>query len=195
MTESADVIVMGASAGGLEALRFLITDLPESLRTPIAVVLHLPEHSEIRFSALFPSRTYQVREAVDKLKAEPSHLYFAPPGYHLLIEKNFTLSLSQDDPVNYSRPSIDVLFESAAQACGKRLIGILLTGANQDGAEGLFAIHQAGGKTIVQDPKTAQVPTMPEAAMSLFQPDHVLSLEKIRQFLHSTHPKELEWKT
>jgi two-component system, chemotaxis family, protein-glutamate methylesterase/glutaminase len=124
-----------------------------------------------------------VKEAEDKEPLMPCTVYLAPPNYHLLLEEQGHFSLSADDPVLYSRPAIDVLFDSAADAFGPALVGLLLTGASEDGARGLARIQRAGGLTLVQSPKTAAVPVMPEAALRLFSPDHVLPLDEIGPFL------------
>ena len=124
-----------------------------------------------------------VKEAEDKETLQPGTAYLAPAGYHLLIEPNRSFSLSVDEKVNYSRTAIDPLFESAADVFGAKLIGILLTGANHDGAQGLKIIKQRGGMTIVQNPKTAESPSMPKAALNATQVDHVLDLEQILPLL------------
>ena len=122
-------------------------------------------------------------EAVDKTKIEKEQIYFAPPNYHLLVERDFSLSLSQEDPVVFSRPSIDVLFESAARSLGEKVCGVLLTGANEDGAAGLKFIQACGGYTIVQNPMDAEIPTMPQSALTRFRPDFIGSLKEIAQKL------------
>lgn len=195
MTEKGKLIAIGTSAGGVEALRYILRDLPSSLSTPIVVTLHLPEHSDISFNRFIEAGSYQVREAKDKMSIEEKTISFAPPGYHLLIERNRTISLSQDEPVHYSRPSIDVMFESAALVYRRRLTAILMTGANDDGAKGLQTVHQMGGHTVVQDPKEAQASAMPSAALSLFTPTQVLSLSQIRDLLTNTIGKEAAWRT
>jgi len=124
-----------------------------------------------------------VREADDKEPLEPGTVYFAPPDYHMLVEKNRQIALSADEPVHFSRPSIDVLFESAADVYGERLLGIILTGGNEDGAAGLHAIHQAGGVTVVQQPDSAKVPLMVVSALQRGPADFVLSLPEIAQLL------------
>jgi two-component system chemotaxis response regulator CheB len=195
VTEAGQLIAIGTSAGGVEALRFLLGDLPAQAKTPIIVTLHLPEHSDVTFSKFIESRNHQVREAHDKMSIDDGTINFAPPGYHLLIEKNKTFALSQDEPVFFSRPSIDVMFESAALVYRQRLTAILLTGANEDGAKGLLTVHQLGGKTVVQDPSDAQAPTMPAAALALFRPDKILSLAGIRKMLITGfHGEEASWR-
>lgn len=124
-----------------------------------------------------------MHEALDKARIEPGQIYVAGPGYHLSVERDFSFSLSQEAPVHFSRPAIDFLFESAADAYGTGLLGVLLTGANEDGARGLLHIRQSGGRTVVQDPRDAQVALMPEAALALHDPDHILSLGGIGQLL------------
>jgi two-component system chemotaxis response regulator CheB len=177
-------VVVGASAGGLDALIALFADLPAQWRLPVVVVIHLPEGYESRLAEVFRHRLpIPVFEAEDKVPIAPGTLYFAPPGYHLSIERDLSFSLSCEPPVLYSRPAIDVLMSSAADAYGPALAGVLLTGANDDGAEGLLRIHQAGGLTIVQDPDEAEIPTMPKAAIGAHAPDHVLPLREIRALL------------
>lgn len=183
------VIFIGTSAGGISALQILFTSLPEHFENPVIVAQHLPATAEIDLDLIFRSLTgRRFEEAVDKTPIEKNCVYFAPPGYHLLVEKTGHLSLTQDEPVYYARPSIDVLFESAAQAYGPKACGILLTGANPDGAAGLKAIHDCGGQTMVQDPETAEAPTMPKAALALFEPGFVGDLAAIAQNLSVTAP-------
>ncbi|MES2942137.1 MAG: chemotaxis protein CheB [Pseudomonadota bacterium] len=175
-----DAIVIGASAGGVEALLKLLSLLPRHFQLPIIAVLHLPERRESQLADLFRQRLrIAVSEAADKQDIKAATLYFAGPDYHLSIEKNHSFSLSCEAPVNFSRPSIDLLMESAADAYGPRLAGILLTGANHDGAAGLANIGQQGGLTVVQDPQEAQVSTMPEAAILKRPPDLILKLDGI----------------
>ena len=179
-----EAVVIGASAGGFEALMAILKDLPATYPMPLVVVLHLPEQHESRLAELFGYRlALQVREARDKESLAPGILYFAPSGYHLSIEDDHSFSLSCEERVSYARPSIDVLFASAADAYGKSLAGILLTGANYDGAAGLAGMQVAGGLTIVQDPASAEVATMPEAAIRRMKPDLILPLAEIHSLL------------
>jgi two-component system, chemotaxis family, protein-glutamate methylesterase/glutaminase len=179
-----DAVVIGASAGGFEAMLAVLEGLPTTYPMPLVAVLHLPENHESRLPELFGYRLeLQVREARDKEPLEPGVLYFAPPGYHLLIEADRSFSFSCEDRVNFARPSIDVLFDTAADAYGKSLAGILLTGANYDGAAGLAGMKVAGALTIVQDPASAEVPTMPQAAIRRMAPDLILPLAEIRSLL------------
>ena len=179
-----DAVVMGASAGGIEALLRVLPTLTRRLPAPIAVVIHLPRERPSLLATVFAPRcTIPVVEAEDKMPFAAGTIHFAPSDYHLLLEKGPSLALSTDDLVNYSRPSIDVLFQSAADVYGPRLAAVLLTGANEDGAAGLAAVRRAGGVTIVQDPETALVPTMPLAALARGQADFVLSLDGIAALL------------
>lgn len=179
-----DAIVVGASAGGVEALLKIFRTLPKGYRLPIVAVLHVPDQRRSQLAEVFAmSVAMPVKEADDKETIAPGTLYFAAPGYHLSVENDFSLSLSQEDRVNHSRPSIDVLFESAADAYGKRLAGVLLTGASSDGARGIAKIKEYGGLTVVQDPAQALVRTMPEAALALHTPDFLLPLPDIGSLL------------
>jgi two-component system chemotaxis response regulator CheB len=179
-----EAVVIGASAGGFEALLAVLKGLPPTYPMPLVAVLHLPENHDSRLPELFGYRLeLKVCEARDKEALAPGVLYFAPAGYHLLVETDRTFSLSCEGRVSYARPSIDVLFETAADAYGKSLAGILLTGANYDGAAGLAGMKVAGALTVVQDPATAEVPTMPEAAIRRMAPDLILPLAEIHSLL------------
>ena len=183
-TRRIEAVVIGASAGGFEALLAVLSGLPATYPMPMAVVLHLPDNHDSRLAELFDFRlALQVREARDKEFLEPGTVYVAPPGYHLLIEADRSFSLSCEDRVSYARPSIDVLMLSAADAYGPALCAVLLTGANYDGAAGLSGMQLAGGFAVVQDPATAEVPTMPEAAIRRMTPDLILSLAQIHSLL------------
>lgn len=177
-------VVIGASAGGVDALMKVLVGLPASFSLPIMVVLHLPEDKPGRLPEILAYRL-QIRacEAMDKQPIEPGAVYVAPTGYHLSVESDHSLSLSGEDPVNYSRPSIDVLMASAADAYGPGLVGILLTGANHDGAQGMARIKARGGWTVVQNPEQAQSDTMPLAAIRRRAPDLILSLSDIHALL------------
>jgi two-component system chemotaxis response regulator CheB len=171
-----EAIVVGGSAGVLEVLRVVLAALPLDLAVPVVIVVHLPPRATTSlYQSLQPATPLPMLQADDKEPLRAGHIYFASPGYHLLIEANRCAAQSLDEPVYFSRPSIDVLFESASDVYGKALIGILLTGASPDGAQGLFDIHRAGGITIVQDPATCEANAMPEAALAMFQPDFVLA--------------------
>jgi two-component system chemotaxis response regulator CheB len=182
----AEAVVIGASAGALEALSVILPGLPADYRLPVLVVVHVPPDKKSILAGLFQAKCrVQVREAEDKEPICPGTVYFAPPDYHLLVEADKSLSLSTDQPVLYSRPSLDVLFETAADAYGSALIAIVLTGANEDGAQGLRAVGEAGGRTIVQAPKGAYASAMPEAAIGLCPTAQVLSLDEIASYLQT----------
>lgn len=179
-----EAIVIGASAGALEALTAILPGLPADYPLPVMIVVHIPPDRQSVLAELFRAKCrINVAEAQDKEPIAGGTAYFAPPDYHLLVERDRSLSLSSDEPVYYSRPSLDVLFESAADAYGAGLVGIILTGANQDGAEGLRAVVQAGGRAIVQSPKGAYAAAMPEAAIALCPEALVLSLPDIQAYL------------
>lgn len=162
------VIVIGASAGAVDALMQLLPPLPAALPAPVLIVVHVPADRRSALPDLFRQATVlPTCEAEDKRAAARGTIYFAPPDYHLLIERDGSLALSVDEAVNYSRPSIDVLFQAAVDAFDDRILGILLSGASRDGAQGLASIHAAGGHTWVQTPETAQVAVMPRAALAL----------------------------
>jgi two-component system, chemotaxis family, protein-glutamate methylesterase/glutaminase len=181
-----DAIVIGASAGGIEALTVVLPALPAGLRPPVFIVLHLPRDKPSMLAEIFARKcALPVHEAEDKDEVVPGTVYFAPNNYHLLVDKGPQLALSVDDPVHHSRPSIDVLFESAVEIYGERLLGIILSGANDDGASGLAAIHDAGGLTIVQSPQTARAPNMALSALKLRPADWVLPLDEIAKLLRT----------
>ena len=181
---SIEAIVIGASAGGVEALLNILTPLREGFGLPIVVVLHLPDVRRSHLAEVFARRVaLPVLEASDKSRIEAGTLYFAAPGYHLSVEQDRSFSLSLEDRVHYSRPAIDYLFESAADAYGPKLAAVLLTGANRDGAHGLAQVKRRGGLTVVQDPDEAQVATMPQAALDIHQPDHILTIRGIGRLL------------
>jgi two-component system, chemotaxis family, protein-glutamate methylesterase/glutaminase len=179
-----EAAVIGVSAGGMRALKTILPALPAAFPLPIAIVQHLDAQADAYLAGYLDRLSaITVKEGEDKETMLPGTAYLAPAGYHLLIEPDRSLSLSVDEKVNFSRPSIDLLFESAADALGEALIGIVLTGANGDGARGLKAIKDRGGFAIVQDPKTAEVPYMPRAALDATLVDHVAHLERIAPLL------------
>ncbi|WP_295524514.1 chemotaxis protein CheB [uncultured Pseudacidovorax sp.] len=179
-----DAVVVGASAGGVDALLRLTAALPTPWHLPLVAVLHLPQDRESRLADIFAHRLpMAVCEARDKAAVAAGTLHFAPPGYHLFIETDHHFSLSCEPPVHFSRPSIDLLMSSAADAYGPRVAGLLLTGANEDGARGLADIGLAGGLTAVQSPSEAMAPQMPRSALALCQPDFVLPLAHLRRLL------------
>ncbi|MRV76273.1 chemotaxis protein CheB [Duganella sp. FT92W] len=179
-----EAAVIGASAGGVAALLEILPGLPREVPVPVVVVVHMLRGRSSQLAELFASRlAIPVREAGDKEDVAPGAVYFAPADYHLSVENDATFSLSNEPLHIFSRPAIDFAMQSAADAYGPNLVGILLTGASHDGAAGLAAIGAAGGLTVVQDPHEAQSPLMPEAAIRLRQPDLVLPLRDIRTLL------------
>ena len=179
-----EAVVIGASAGGVNALLQVLPVLRAGYRLSIIVVLHVMSGRHSQLVDVFQRRVaLPVREAGDKEDIIPGTLYFAPAGYHLLVEVDRSFSLSCDAPLHFSRPAIDATMESAADAYGAALAGVLLTGANNDGAAGLAAIGQAGGLTVVQDPQEAQVNLMPLEAIRRQRPDLVLTLDGLARLL------------
>lgn len=186
LAQRIDAVAIGASAGGIQALSVILPALSASMRASFFIVLHLPRDKRSVLAQIFARRcAMPVREAEDKEPVAAGTVYVAPSNYHLLIDRGPQLSLSADDPVHHSRPSIDVLFESAAEVYGDRLLGMILSGANEDGAQGLATIKDAGGLTVVQKPETAQAPLMALSALALRPADWVLPLEQIGALLHT----------
>jgi two-component system, chemotaxis family, protein-glutamate methylesterase/glutaminase len=185
MTETViEAIAIGASAGTVQALSCILPPLPPGFPLPILIVVHVPADRSNSLIALFQSKCrLPVREAEDKEVIEAGVIYFAPANYHLLVEADRTLALSSDAPVLYSRPSIDVLFESAADAYGAALAAVILTGANEDGAAGLKAVAEAGGIALVEDPSEAFSPEMPSAALNACPDAKSASLVAIASYL------------
>jgi len=179
-----DAVVIGSSAGGIKALASILAALPAEFPLPVIIAQHLHPDSGNHLPGIFNAKCeLLVKQADERERIQAGTVYLAPPAYHLLIEDDHSFSLSLEAPVNYSRPSIDVLFECAARAYRGRLIGIILTGANHDGAAGLRRIKAAGGYAIVEDPRTAEVPTMPEAALAATAVDKVLPVQEIGVYL------------
>lgn len=178
--QSKAAVTIGSSAGGLVALRIILTQLPADFPLPIFIVQHLDPHSDNFMAKYFNELCkIEVKEADEKEKALPGVAYISPANYHMLIEKNGTISFTVDSKVNYARPSVDVLFESAADVYKENLIGVILTGANRDGSQGLKKIVDNGGIAIVQDPNTAEADSMPRSAIKLTKVNYVLPLEEI----------------
>ena len=178
------VVVIGGSAGSIDALRQLLEPIPAGLDAAFVTVVHLPPKPPSLLASVLSAYTAMpVHEALDKMPLRPGAVTVAPPDYHVLVEPDFTVSLSRDREVHYSRPAIDTLFESAAEAFGALAIGVLLTGSNEDGAVGLSALHAAGASTAVQDPKTAFAPEMPSGALRRCRPDLVADPRSIGRWL------------
>lgn len=182
-----DIVVLGASAGGLSAIENILLALDEDIKVPIVIVQHLSEDSgDAIFNLLKKYSPIEFVEPLDKCKIIDKHIYIAPAGYHLSIEEDKTFSLTQDPKVNYCRPAIDVLFETAAEVYFERTLGVLLTGANSDGTQGFRLIKKFKGTTIAQDPEEAQIRVMPESAIKAGYVDYVLNLNKIGIMLNKT---------
>ena len=183
-----EAVVIGASTGGTEAMLQVIEALSQDFPLPIFAVQHLhPLQDKATIVKFHDNCRISVKEAEEKERIRPGQVYLAPPNYHLLIEDDLTFTLSIDAKINFARPSIDVLFESAVDVYGKELIGIILTGANNDGAQGLKLISNQGGLTIVQDPETAIAPAMPLAAIAATKVDYILPPVKIGGLLAKTN--------
>ncbi|OQW93036.1 MAG: chemotaxis protein CheB [Beggiatoa sp. IS2] len=182
--QSFAAIVVGSSAGGIRALSTLLTSLPGDFPLPIIIVQHVQPDADSYLATILDKRSaLTVKQADDKEFIHKGTVYLAPPNYHLLIEEDRSFSLSLEGLVNFSRPSIDVLFESAVYAYRNQLIGIILTGANHDGSQGLKKIKQFGGYAIVQDPDTAEADAMPRSAIAATKVDKILPVERIGGYL------------
>jgi two-component system chemotaxis response regulator CheB len=191
------IVVLGASLGGVEAVDIILPSLPKDYPFPLVVVLHRHRDSgDVLVEHLRKACSIPVMEAEDKMPIETGWIYLAPPDYHLLIERECAVAedlsvhhpalhfvLSTDEEVNHARPSIDVLFESVAEACGSSVVGIILTGASRDGASGLVKIKARGGFTVAQDPDSAKAAIMPLAAIAETKVDRVMKPEEIGRFL------------
>jgi two-component system chemotaxis response regulator CheB len=179
-------VVIGASAGGLAAVSTILKALTPNFCIPILLVQHIGANVESNLANHFGNVSpLKVKEAEDKEPIRRGELIIAPPNYHMLVECDGSIALSVDPPVNFSRPSVDVLFESAAECYGAELIGIVLTGANSDGAKGLKKIKQRGGLAVVQSVESAEARAMPQAAINAVEVDHILPLDEIGSFLCS----------
>lgn len=181
---SYEAVVIGVSSGGMQAMKVLFPQLPKDFPVPIIVVQHIGAHSDsVWISILNKECKLTIKEADEKEAIKKGHIYIAPPNYHLLVEKDKTFSLSTEGRVNYARPAIDVLFETAAEAYNDTLIGVILTGSNHDGTLGMKRIKQCGGMTIAENPATAFSSYMPECAIKTMQPKHIVQLENIVELL------------
>jgi two-component system chemotaxis response regulator CheB len=177
------IVVVGASLGGLNALGILLAGLPRDFSVAVAIAQHRTREPESTLAALLQKQTFlPVVDAEDKMPIERGNVYLAPPDYHLLVGRE-QFSLSIDEPVSHARPSVDVLFDSAASSFGRGTIAVVLTGANADGAAGAALVKGSGGRVIVQDPKEAESPIMPAAAVSRGVADAILPLRAIASLL------------
>jgi len=179
-----EAVVVGASAGGLYAITQIVAELPDNYRLPVVVVQHRAKDERSLLEEILQGKSkIQVQQAEEKEVINPGKVYIAPPDYHLLVERSKTFSLTNDPKVNFSRPSIDVLFETAAEVYREKLIAILLTGANHDGCRGIEVVNKYKGLTIAQDPNEAEFPVMPKAAIDSGAVSFILTLNDIRDFL------------
>lgn len=179
-------ILIGGSAGSLQALFTILAELKSDFNLPVLLALHRLSTTDSNLEDALAVKTHlQVEEVEEKEPIQKGHLYICPPDYHVLIEPDETFSLDASERINFSRPSLDVIFKSAAEVFEKRLTAILLSGANTDGAEGLSFVKEKGGTTVVQDPSEAVVSYMPLQALKQMSPDHVLTSQRIGQFLNS----------
>ena len=179
-----DLVVIGGSAGGIELLPELLAALPADFPLPVIVLVHLLPDAPSRLAEVLAARcALTVEPARDGAALVPGHVYVGIPGRHLKVDARRRLALSDDAPVRFSRPSIDVLFASAAESFGARVAALLLSGGGQDGADGLHAVARAGGVTLVQSPLSAAIPHLPQAALQRFQPTRVLDADQLAPFL------------
>ncbi len=186
MDTNFNVIVIGGSAGSFQVVISILESLPANFQVPIVLCLHRPRHVREGFKeALNTKSKIMVVEPDDKESIKRGNVYLAPANFHLLLELNHTFALSTEEAVNFSRPAIDLTFETAAYAYGKKMLIIMLSGANSDGAKGMLKAYQKGAYTIVQDPTEAQINVMPESAIKLFKPHAVLSSKKISEFINA----------
>ncbi len=177
-------IIIGGSAGSFKIISRIVTALPGNFPIPIIVCMHRLRNVKTNIADTFFNKSrIKICEPADKDPIKSAVVYIAPANYHLLIEEGNFFSLSKSEPVHYSRPSIDVTMKSAAAIYKENIVGILISGANSDGAEGMITIHKSGGKTIVQDPNEAEIPTMPESAIHSFTPDNIFNTDKIISFI------------
>lgn len=184
-------IVIGTSAGGVEALKIVLKDIEATIELPIIIVIHIKERTD-GFSKIYENlNRLTIKEAEDKEDIKNGVIYFAPSNYHLSIEDDYTFSLSVEEKINYSRPSIDVLFKSAAEVYTDNLLGIILTGANSDGALGLEKINKLGGECIVQDPEEAYFDIMPLSALKYVSTCDIMNLDLINRYIKKLGGKQL----
>lgn len=176
--------MIGGSAGSFKVITKILSELPKDFKYPILLCLHRLKHIREGFvEALSLKSNIPVLEPFDKDKILPGKAYLAPSNYHMFVEMGNMIALSTDGPVNYSRPSIDLTYSSAAFVHRNKVLGIIVSGANKDGAEGIARIHKQGGVTIVQSPEEAAVKTMPKAALDLITPDYIKSTDEIISYL------------
>jgi two-component system chemotaxis response regulator CheB len=185
-TAACEVLVIGGSAGSIEVLLKILPAVKKQISFAIVIVLHRKKSADSTLADLLATRTqYPVKEIEDKEPMKPGCIYVVPADYHLLFEKNKLLSLDYSEKINYSRPSIDVTFESGAETFGKSIACLLLSGANADGSAGLKLVKEKGGNVAVQDPATAESPQMPDYAIKIAEVKQILNLQQIGVFINS----------
>ncbi|HMK06606.1 MAG TPA: chemotaxis protein CheB [Flavobacterium sp.] len=178
------VLLIGGSAGSLDVLMKILPKLPRITAFAMVIVLHRKSSEDTTLEELIAMKTpTPVMEVEDKVLLQPGFIYVAPSDYHLLFEKNHLLSLDISEKIHYSRPSIDVAFESAAEAYGSLVTAMLLSGANADGTAGLIAVKEAKGTTVIQQPDTAEIAFMPENAQKFANPDHILNIPELLSYI------------
>lgn len=185
MKKGNKILLLGGSAGGFGVILNLLKSIPKDFPIPIIVIVHRNPKFESNFESVFKNTfSIQIKSAEDKEKIEEKTVYFAPAGYHLLIEPDFKIALDNSEAIQFSRPSIDVTFESASEVYQKNCIAVLFSGANHDGAKGLLTIKNNGGICIVQHPDSAEVSTMPQAAIDINAQHYVYTTEEIVKYIH-----------
>jgi two-component system chemotaxis response regulator CheB len=186
LKQPCELLIIGGSAGGLDVLLEVLPKLKTPLSFPIVILLHRKNTQEETLTALMSIKaTLPVKEIEDKEPIQESVIYIAPADYHLLIERSHHFALDYSEKINFSRPSIDVTFESAADVYGASLTCIILSGANNDGTEGARIIKEKGGVVVAQEPETAVAPFMPDFMIKNVQPQHVLNILQLIQFINS----------
>lgn len=184
ISQKVRVVVIGTSAGGIDALKRILPSFKDLKNLSVAVVIHLPARGPNLIPELFKEIcSFKVKEAESGEPLQIGYIYFSPADYHLSLESNATLSLSSEEPLNFSRPSIDILFDSAAYSFESKVLGILLTGANSDGTAGLMKIQEKGGICLIQDPSEAEYPTMPQSAAKKMPANAIMNLKQMKSFL------------
>jgi two-component system chemotaxis response regulator CheB len=181
-----EIVVIGGSAGSFEVLLQIISNIKLDINFVVLIILHRKHNSNTSIADLFSKKTsLPVLECEDKDLLLPGHIYFAPADYHLLVERDRSVCLDYSEKENYSRPAIDVTFKSVSDIYKEKTAAILLSGANRDGAEGLKYISENYGTTIVQDPNDAEISTMPNEALKIFEPNYILTSQKITELINS----------
>lgn len=185
-TNKYQLVVIGASFGGIDAVSKILGKMDRKFDIPVVIVMHQAKNINSDLIYVFKNKALaEIKEPLDKEKINKCRVYLAPADYHLLIEKDRTFSYSYSERINFARPSIDLLFETAAETYGENLVSVLLTGANSDGSNGILKTSLYGGLTIVQNPDEAEARSMPESAMKICKVDHVLTLNQISEKLNS----------